>query len=104
MSQYNSINLSRRHVCHASNRIELLNGEKKGDPMRDIFVVLSKKEAELKRLQSEIELLRNAARLLAEEGEIAKRVAAVPEKGLAVVGDVPQREARTAAAGLKQFP
>jgi hypothetical protein len=42
--------------------------------------------------------------LLADEGEIAKRVAAVPEKGLAVVGDVPQREARTAAAGLKQFP
>lgn len=72
--------------------------------MRDIFVVLAEKEAELKRLQGEIELLRSAARLLAEEGETAKRVPPATEKGLAVVGDAPQREARTAAAGLKQFP
>jgi len=72
--------------------------------MRDIFVVLSEKEAELKRLQNEIELLRGAARLLSEEGEIARRSAASPDKAFAVVGDAPQREARTAAGGLKQFP
>ena len=70
--------------------------------MRDIFVVLADKEAQLKRLQSEIELLRSAARLLAGEGDEAHSIAE-PESGLAIVAEAPQRQ-RTAAGGIKQFP
>ena len=72
--------------------------------MKDIFGVLADKEAQLKRLQSEIDLLRSAARLLADDDEVAKRISIESEKTLSVVGNAPQREARTAAGGLKQFP
>ena len=72
--------------------------------MRDIFVVLADKEAQLKRLQSEIDLLRSAARLLAEGSEGANPAATEPDKPFAVVADAPQRQARTAAGGIKQFP
>lgn len=69
--------------------------------MRDIFVVLGEKEAELKKLQSEIETLRAAARLLSDESDKGRKTA---DGGLAVVSDN-GKEARVAAAGgLKQFP
>jgi|GraSoiStandDraft_43_1057313.scaffolds.fasta_scaffold671176_1 hypothetical protein len=71
--------------------------------MRDIFVVLGEKEAELKKLQSEIETLRAAARLLTDENESPRR--ATTDAMLSVVGEgASPREARVAAGGLKQFP
>jgi hypothetical protein len=68
--------------------------------MRDIFVVLGEKEAELKKLQTEIETLRAAARLLTDEADRGRKTA---DGGLAVVGEN-SKEARVAAGGLKQFP
>ena len=70
--------------------------------MRDIFVVISEKEAELKKLQLEIETLRAAARLLTDEADTGRKTQA--EGNLAVVGEAPHKEARMAAGGLKQFP
>ena len=72
--------------------------------MRDIFVVLAEKEAQLKRLQSDIDLLRSAARMLADGDQGADRIVRGPDNGLAVVAEAPQRQARTAASGIKQFP
>lgn len=72
--------------------------------MRDIFVVLADKEAQLKRLQSEIDLLRNAARLLADSDQGANGTAGEPDSGLAIVAENPQRQTRAAAGGIKQFP
>ena len=72
--------------------------------MRDIFVVLADKEAQLKRLQGEIDLLRNAARWLAESEGVANATAGEGDNGLAIVADNPQRQSRTAAGGIKQFP
>jgi hypothetical protein len=72
--------------------------------MRDIFVVLADKEAQLKRLQSEIDLLRSAARLLTDGEEVANHTPVEPDKPFAVVTDASQRQARTAVSGMKQFP
>jgi hypothetical protein len=78
--------------------------------MRDIFAVLSQKEAELKKLQSdieklqaEIETLRAAALLLVEEHDGSATSAS--DASVTVMREgAPHKEARVAAGGLRQFP
>jgi hypothetical protein len=71
--------------------------------MRDIFVVLSEKEAELKKLQVEIETLRAAARLLSDETDNSRKTSSA-DSVLSVVREPGTKEQRVASGGLKQFP
>jgi len=75
--------------------------------MKNIFDVLRQKEAELQQIQREIEALRVAARLLAEDGdprtEPAMRPAAVPS---VPPEPMPRSKATTAVfdASTRQYP
>jgi hypothetical protein len=77
--------------------------------MKNIYEVLRQKEAELQQLQKEIEALRVAARLLAEEGD--PRLDSAVRPVIAPTGPVPApapRSSREAPAGFeagpRQFP
>ena len=77
--------------------------------MKNIFEVLRQKEAELQQLQKEVEALRMAARLLAEEGD--SRIEAPLRPAMAAAGPVPAPAPRSSRevpvmfeAGPRQFP
>jgi hypothetical protein len=75
--------------------------------MRNIFEVLRQKEAELQQMQKEVEALRIAARLLAEEGDPRAEVAIRP--AIMPAGPVPAPRANKESpalyeAGPRQFP
>jgi hypothetical protein len=67
--------------------------------MKNIVDVLRQKEAELQQLQKDIELLRNAMRLLADEGDSRPEPVMRP-------APVPASRAKESAAevGPRQFP
>jgi len=77
--------------------------------MKNIFDVMRQKEAEVQQLQKEIEALRVAARLLAEDGDPSVEPAA--RLAIAPVGPVPAPAPRSSRegsasfeAGPRQFP
>jgi hypothetical protein len=73
--------------------------------MKNIFDVLRQKEAELQQLQKEIEALRVAARLLAEDSDPRMETAVRP--AIAAVGPVPApvpRSTKEALAGFEASP
>jgi hypothetical protein len=77
--------------------------------MKNIFDVLRQKEAELQQLQKEIEALRVAARLLAEDGD--PRLESAGRPVIAPAGPVPAPAPRSSRevpavfeAGPRQFP
>ncbi len=77
--------------------------------MKNIYDVLRQKEAELQQLQKEIEALRIAARLLADEGEVraesAARPTAVASSAAPLRAASPAKEAVAAwETGPRQFP
>ena len=78
--------------------------------MKNIYEVLRQKENEIQQLQKDIEALRVAARLLADDNELdtvrtvtsagtAPRVSAAP-----VTGAVKPAETLGPAVGIRQFP
>ncbi len=76
--------------------------------MKNLYDVLRQKEAEIQQLQKDIEALRVAARLLADEGE-AETVAARPMPTPTPRVTTPVATAKPAdtlspAVGIRQFP
>jgi len=75
--------------------------------MKNIFDVLRQKEAELLQMQKEIEALRVAARLLAEEGDLKSETSMRPV--IAAAGPVPAPRANKEVPAIfeaapRQFP
>jgi hypothetical protein len=78
--------------------------------MKNIFEVLRQKEAELQQMQKEVEALRMAARLLADEGDPrSERSETSMRPVIAAAGPVPAPRANKEVpaifeAGPRQFP
>ena len=81
--------------------------------VKNLFEVLRQKEAELQQLQKEIEVLRAAAKLLAETPDLEARPASNGTAVVRTAAPVPPRPAEAAlsaattaasAAGIRQFP
>ncbi len=79
--------------------------------MKNIYEVLRQKELEVQQLQREIEALRVAARLLADDNETEAATArpsnvAAPRvsAAAAVAAAVKPADSLSAAAGIRQFP
>ncbi|MFB3814617.1 MAG: hypothetical protein ACE14L_10940 [Terriglobales bacterium] len=72
--------------------------------MKNIYDVLRQKEAEFQQLQKEIEALRIAARLLADDND-ARAASAAPAASARGISAVPAKDAAPAwEAGPRQFP
>ena len=72
--------------------------------MKNIFEVLSQKETELVKLQTELEALRVAARLLSEEGDPPLASLQSPLATTDLVSEVHTKGPAMPAAHLRQFP
>ena len=73
--------------------------------MKNIYEVLRQKENEIQQLQRDIEALRVAARLLADDNELdtVRTVASAPRVSAAAVAAKPA-DTLGPAVGIRQFP
>ena len=79
--------------------------------MKNIYEVLRQKENEIQQLQRDIEALRVAARLLADDNDVVETVRSVASTGTAprvsttaVAAAVKPAETLGPAVGIRQFP
>ncbi len=76
--------------------------------MKNIYEVLRQKELEIQQLQKDIEALRVAARLLADDGETEPSrpatTASTPRISTAAVASAKPADTLAPSAGIRQFP